>query len=272
MPFSIKRFTMHRSTSLPGGRSSEGKKISLTEIREHPNSSRSGKSKSDKNKSGNNSSSSTNQQQQQSQQQQGGIPNSRSMDVSELRRLGFGNPRQGPPPELLADAMASAASNDPHQQQSSSSSSSSSSTMDRTRRTLHSIQEHPIGSLRFGALQQQQEQQQSPRGGGGNFGSIGSTATLPARWKSSLPPRPASEMRGNFNEMSSSGTGGNEVRRLVVRKNGVRFQGKKFYFVCSSANENYFSYHNLQKKCNTYLFQLLNKYTVNITICKKWYE
>lgn len=247
MPFSIKRFTMHRSTSLPGGRSSEGKKISLTEIREHPNSSRSGKNKSDKNKSGNNSSSSTNQQQQQSQQQQGGIPNSRSMDVSELRRLGFGNPRQGPPPELLADAMASAASNaDPHQQQSSSSSSSSSSTMDRTRRTLHSIQEHPIGSLRFGALQQQQqEQQQSPRGGGGgNFGSIGSTATLPARWKSSLPPRPASEMRGNFNEMSSSGTGGNEVRRLVVRKNGVRFQGKKFYFICSTASENCFSYHN----------------------------
>ncbi|GIX79677.1 hypothetical protein CEXT_419441 [Caerostris extrusa] len=38
MPFSIKRFTMHRSTSLPGGRSSEGKKISLTEL---PNSSRS---------------------------------------------------------------------------------------------------------------------------------------------------------------------------------------------------------------------------------------
>lgn len=219
MPFSIKRFTMHRSTSLPGGRSSEGKKISLTEIRDHTNSSRSGKSKSDKNKSGNNSSSSSTQQQQ--QQQQGSIPNSRSMDVSELRRLGFGNPRQGPPPELLADAMA--AVNDPHQQ-SSSSSSSSSSTIDRQRRALHSIQEHPTGPLRFG-LQQQQQQQQSPRGGGGNFGSIGSTATLPARWKSSLPPRPASEMRGTFNE-SSSGSGGTEVRRLVVRKNGVRFQGK----------------------------------------------
>lgn len=221
MPFSIKRFTMHRSTSLPGGRSSEGKKISLTEIREHPNSSRSGKSKSDKNKSGNNSSSSSSSQQQQQQQQQGGIPNSRSMDVSELRRLGFGNPRQGPPPELLADAMAAA--NDPHQQ-SSSSSSSSSSTIDRQRRALHSIQEYPSGTMRFGQLQQQQ-QQQSPRGGGGNFGTVGSTATLPARWKSSLPPRPASEMRGTFNEVSSSNTGGTEVRRLVVRKNGVRFQG-----------------------------------------------
>ncbi|XP_054712986.1 uncharacterized protein LOC129222498 [Uloborus diversus] len=220
MPFGIKRFTMHRSTSLPGGRSNEGKKISLTEIREHPNSSRSNK-KSDKSSksSGSNSSSSASQQQQQ-QQQQSNIPNSRSMDVSELRRLGFGNPRQGPPPELLADAMA-AAGNDPHQQ-SSSSSSSSSSTIDRQRRTLHSIQEYPTGSntSRFTVTQMQQ---QSPRGGS-TLGSAGNTSTLPARWRSSLPPRPASEMRGVFNETSSAGPGGTEVRRLVVRKNGVRFQ------------------------------------------------
>ncbi|XP_071040796.1 coiled-coil domain-containing protein AGAP005037 isoform X4 [Parasteatoda tepidariorum] len=212
MPFSIKRFTMHRSTSLPGGRSSEGKKISLTEIRENPNSSRSSK-KSDKNKSsGNNSSSSTSSS---AQQQQGNLPNSRSMDVSELRRLGFGNPRQGPPPELLADAMA--AVNDPHQQ-SSSSSSSSSSTMDRQRRTLHSIQEYPSGTARFST------QQQSPGGGGTVYGSAGNTSTLPARWRSSLPPRPSSEMRGVYSDTSSSGTSGTEVRRLVVRKNGVRFQ------------------------------------------------
>nr|XP_042911610.1 serine/arginine repetitive matrix protein 2-like [Parasteatoda tepidariorum] len=220
MPFSIKRFTMHRSTSLPGGRSSEGKKISLTEIRENPNSSRSSK-KSDKNKSsGNNSSSSTSSS---AQQQQGNLPNSRSMDVSELRRLGFGNPRQGPPPELLADAMA--AVNDPHQQ-SSSSSSSSSSTMDRQRRTLHSIQEYPSGTARFST------QQQSPGGGGTVYGSAGNTSTLPARWRSSLPPRPSSEMRGVYSDTSSSGTSGTEVRRLVVRKNGVRFQGTCFNFQC----------------------------------------
>ncbi|XP_055947230.1 coiled-coil domain-containing protein AGAP005037-like isoform X4 [Argiope bruennichi] len=208
MPFSIKRFTMHRSTSLPGGRSSEGKKISLTEL---PNSSSRSSKKSDKSKSSSSSSSSQQQQQQQQQQQMQQLPNSRSMDVSELRRLG--NPRQGPPPELLADAMAATGN-----QMSSSSSSSSSSTMDRQRRALHSIQEHPSGPLsgRFTP----QLQQPSPKGGYGGS----NTATLPARWRSSLPPRPSSEMRGSFSDTGSSGGSGTEVRRLVVRKNGVRFQ------------------------------------------------
>ncbi|GFV15787.1 DUF4817 domain-containing protein [Trichonephila clavipes] len=203
MPFSIKRFTMHRSTSLPGGRSSEGKKISLTEL---PNS-RSSK-KADKSKSSSSSSSSSSQQQQQQQQQQlQQLPNSRSMDVSELRRLG--NPRQGPPPELLADAMAATGN-----QLSSSSSSSSSSTVDRQRRALHSIQEHPGGGTPSGRFTPQQP---SPRG-------AGYSGTLPARWRSSLPPRPSSEMRGSFSDTGSSSGGSTEMRRLVVRKNGVRFQ------------------------------------------------
>ncbi|KAF8796980.1 hypothetical protein HNY73_001299 [Argiope bruennichi] len=208
---------MHRSTSLPGGRSSEGKKISLTEL---PNSSSRSSKKSDKSKSSSSSSSSQQQQQQQQQQQMQQLPNSRSMDVSELRRLG--NPRQGPPPELLADAMAATGN-----QMSSSSSSSSSSTMDRQRRALHSIQEHPSGPLsgRFTP----QLQQPSPKGGYGGS----NTATLPARWRSSLPPRPSSEMRGSFSDTGSSGGSGTEVRRLVVRKNGVRFQGKsRFNLAC----------------------------------------
>ncbi|XP_023216921.1 uncharacterized protein LOC111619448 [Centruroides sculpturatus] len=173
MPFSIKRFTIRRSTSLPGGtKAVNGRKLTLTEIREQVTLPVERKEKKYEQV----------EDRKIMQNQTPNMTSSRSLDVSELRRLGYielppapGNPDSGQEVVL------------------------------RRNRLPHGMHGSAVVAVR--------DRQ---------------NATLPGRWRSSGGHQVTSTLTDARGVVYGDQVVGAEFRRVVVRRNGVRFQGKYF--------------------------------------------
>lgn len=169
MPFSIKRFTIRRSTSLPGGtKAVNGRKLTLTEIREQVTLPVERKEKKYEQV----------EDRKIIQNQTPNMTSSRSLDVSELRRLGYielppapGNPESGQEVVLRRNRL-------PH-------------------------------GVRGGAVVAVRDRQ---------------NATLPGRWRSSGGHQVTSTLTDARGVVYGDQVVGAEFRRVVVRRNGVRFQ------------------------------------------------
>ncbi|XP_023216951.1 coiled-coil domain-containing protein CG32809-like isoform X7 [Centruroides sculpturatus] len=169
MPFSIKRFTIRRSTSLPGGtKAVNGRKLTLTEIREQVTLPVERKEKKYEQV----------EDRKIMQNQTPNMTSSRSLDVSELRRLGYielppapGNPDSGQEVVL------------------------------RRNRLPHGMHGSAVVAVR--------DRQ---------------NATLPGRWRSSGGHQVTSTLTDARGVVYGDQVVGAEFRRVVVRRNGVRFQ------------------------------------------------